>query len=71
MAVMGLWWDWLSGRDVRQWGRKILRLKFPHVRGFSRETYDALLRGDLKIVDDNPQLNQIVESDEVEPDEGE
>jgi hypothetical protein len=66
MMVMGDWWDWLSGRDVRQWSRKILRLKYPHVRGFSRKTYDAIVRGDLEIMDDNPQLDLIIEPEDGE-----
>lgn len=63
---MGVWWDWLAGHDARRWGRKLLRRKFPHVRGFSPETFEAIARGDLEIADDDPQLGYIVEPREGE-----
>jgi hypothetical protein len=57
---MGWWWDWWTGRHARRASQRILRRKFPHVRGVSRATYEAMAAGQVRPDDDSPQLDKII-----------
>jgi hypothetical protein len=48
-------WREFTGRDATERSRDILREKFPHERGLSKQTMDAVHAGDLEIVPDELQ----------------
>ena len=52
---MGKLWDRFTGNDASDRSAEYLRGKFPHERGLSAETMDAVEAGELEIVPDDPQ----------------
>ena len=58
---MGAWWEWFTGRAARRRGEELARRKFPAVKGLSPETAEAVVAGEVELVDaeDHPQVEKL------------
>jgi hypothetical protein len=57
-------WREFTGADATERSQEILRTKFPHERGLSKQTMDAVHAGDLEIIEDDPQSELLKEINE-------